>query len=270
VTPAAKAPPLSLEQAAQLLARIAPLDDAILIGGQAVNFWATQYLARVPELLERGPYASKDIDLCADLDFVKKCARRLGDNAKARIAGLDDVPINLGAVRFVDGDGFERQIDFLGEPAGVPLAELVERAANVTLVVDGKDVRFRVMHQLHSLRSRAYNVAYIDGYQSEHGLNQLRAAIICARQYVADLIADQEFVRARNANEDIFNIARWKSGPRVFAQHGIEILKALVIDPALDPKFVTKRYPVMLGQIAAAYKKAVEAQKKRAARRKTK
>jgi hypothetical protein len=267
---AAKPPPLTLEQTVQLLARIAPLDDVVLIGGQAVNFWAVQYLARVPELLERGPYASKDIDLCADLDFVKKCARRLGGNATARLAGFDDVPINIGAVRFVDGDGFERQIDFLGEPAGVPLAELLEQAANVTLVVDGCDVRFRVMHQLHSLRSRAYNVAYIDGYQSERALNQLRAAIICARQYVVDLIASGNLVRARDSNEEIFDIARWKAGPRVFAEHGIDVLKALVVDPALDPKFLTKRYPAMLGQIAGAYKKAVDAQKKKAPRRKAK
>jgi hypothetical protein len=47
------------QQTAQVLARLADLKhEIVLVGGQAVNFWANYYEKRVPELADGAPYTS--------------------------------------------------------------------------------------------------------------------------------------------------------------------------------------------------------------------
>jgi len=44
----------------------------ILIGGQAVNYWATRYRNEEPKLERWAPFTSKDIDFCGNRDDVKR------------------------------------------------------------------------------------------------------------------------------------------------------------------------------------------------------
>jgi len=72
-----------------ILARLADLDrDLVLVGGQAVNFWAFAYEGRVPALARAGPFASRDVDFCGDRRTVRLCAQRLG--GRALVSTLDD------------------------------------------------------------------------------------------------------------------------------------------------------------------------------------
>ena len=58
---------LSYVDVRPVLAKIADLErDLVLVGGQAVNFWASYYERRVPELAREAPFTSKDIDFCGD------------------------------------------------------------------------------------------------------------------------------------------------------------------------------------------------------------
>jgi hypothetical protein len=92
-----------------VLAKLAVLErELVLVGGQAVNFWAAHYENRVPELAIEAPFASKDIDFCGDAQAVRICAERLG--GKARIATFDDATPNSGTVAFVDAAGVTRTL----------------------------------------------------------------------------------------------------------------------------------------------------------------
>jgi hypothetical protein len=238
----------------------------VLIGGQAINFWATYYQERDPQLLAGAPYTSKDVDFCGSHAAVTECALRLG--GKAKLATLDDMNTpNTGVVMFVDDDGWPRRIDFLSAPAGVDLTDLVEQSVEATVASDdGMDVTFRVMHPLHCLRSRAYNVAFLEGYGTEHAKRQLRAAIVCARQYVLGLIAGGDLVRARDANEEIFDIAYWHTGRKVYAQHGINIFSAVEPHPSLDPRFLSERFPRMRSNVDRMYARTVALMERRRTR----
>jgi hypothetical protein len=68
-------PPLTEKEARDLLRSLAGV-DVILVGGQAINVWATRYLARAAELESEGPFTSKDVDLWGDRKAVRECARR--------------------------------------------------------------------------------------------------------------------------------------------------------------------------------------------------
>ena len=50
-----------------ILAKVGDLGrDLVLVGGQAVNFWAHVYEHRVPTVARDAPFTSKDIDFCGD------------------------------------------------------------------------------------------------------------------------------------------------------------------------------------------------------------
>ena len=52
--------------------------DLILVGGQAINMWATYYVSRVPQLAEYLPFASADLDLYGGKVEAIACQKVLG------------------------------------------------------------------------------------------------------------------------------------------------------------------------------------------------
>jgi hypothetical protein len=98
------------------------------------------------------------------------------------------------------------------------------------------------MNPVLCLKSRAHNVAYLPGYQTEHAKNQLRAAIICAKQFAFDQLASEPR-KTRDCNEAFFDIAQYGAGVEVFAVHGIDVLEALVDAPGMPERFYTDRLP---------------------------
>ena len=49
----------------------------VLVGGQAVNYWAERYLAKEPELQLHTPFTSGDIDFRGDHEDVRYIAGQL-------------------------------------------------------------------------------------------------------------------------------------------------------------------------------------------------
>lgn len=257
-------PPLTYEQTTRVLKRLADLEhEIVLVGGQAVNFWANYYESKVPELSANAPYTSKDIDFFGPHAAVTECAKRLG--GKARVATIDDMGTpNTGIVLFVDDDKHERQIDFLGEVAGVERTHETSIRAFV-LDDEGNSVAaFRVMHPLLSLRSRAYNVAFLDGYQTEHAKNQLRAAIVCAREFTREMLAIDPHT-AQRFNQEIVKIASYKAGPIVYVRYGIDVLEALIDEPGFPERFYSYYLPHARDWVRRQREKAFAAEERASA-----
>ena len=127
--------PLSYRDVETMLIRLGDSTSGIvLVGGQAVNFWAEHYLARAPELGAHGPYASKDIDFCGTRAAVVECARRLGGRALLP-TDFDPTP-SSGQVVFMDDTGTERVIDFLVQPFGLDAADVLRTSLPVEVLDD--------------------------------------------------------------------------------------------------------------------------------------
>jgi hypothetical protein len=227
-----------------VLRKLANLEHPIvLVGGQAVNFWADFYEREAPGLADQAPFMSKDIDFLGSADAVRECAKRLGGTAK--LATLDDMNTpSTGVVLFVDENNHTRQIDFLGSVAGLADAEVIETAAPAMLDDEqGAPIAsFLVMNPVLCLKSRAYNVAHLPGYQTTHAKNQLRAAILCAKQFATDLLASDPR-ETLACNEVFLDLARYGAGIEAFAAHGIDVLEALVLAPGMPEKFYSQRLP---------------------------
>ena len=78
----------------------------------------------------------------------------------------------------------------------------------------------------------------------------MRAAILCAREYVRDQVNAGALRKALNANERIFKIATSRAGVLICIRHGIDVFAAVFAEDGLSAAFYAKRLPQMKATIA--------------------
>ena len=154
----AEKPPLRPEEVRRILRDLRPLSEErriILVGGQAVAFWAVFF--------EMAGDAEEELFTSSDIDFegAPRSARRAGKllGGEVRIATIDDHTPNTGIVIFKDGDGEDRQVDFISAPYGLDSRDVRDSALKLTIPdAAGSDVPVWVMHPERCMESRVYNV----------------------------------------------------------------------------------------------------------------
>jgi hypothetical protein len=265
---------LNLEATEDILHRMGDLSSkVVLVGGQAVNYWAERYQAQDEDLRARAPYTSKDIDFCGTRKDVEECARRLG--GRALVPTDEHQATNSGAVIFRDVSGAERQIDFLIAPFGLDALD-TDDTAIPALIRGDKSLAFRVMHAERCLESRVHNFVGLEQYFNSHGAKQLAASIICARRFSAEILSDdrlEERKRVRAAlglNERIFELCVGRRGlelyRRVMLREGptesfdktaLDPFLAILQSPSLPDAFARERFPRMVEVLSRARKKCL-------------
>ncbi len=252
---AERPPPLAFADVKPILRRLERIaGSVVLVGGQAVNVWAEIYAPRVPAIDREAPFTSKDIDFCGDVRAVRICADRLGGTS--RTASMDDHTPNTGVVTFIDDLGVRRTIDFLDAPLGLR-AEEVRRLAIPAEILDaaGKPAGppFLIMHPVQVMESRVHNAMTLPGYDSPAALKQLRLSVICAREFIRDMVASDRIRVALTLNERILTFClKDRDGRLVDARHGVDPFDAVVgDDQRLPARFRETRYPQMQRELAA-------------------
>lgn len=219
----------------------------VLVGGQAINIWANLYLSRIEALRAEGPFTSKDVDFLGDKGAVKECARRLNlgkaffDTPFAR-----EAPINSGVVQYVDDAGVPRRIDFLETLLGVNERDVRKTAARID--IGGQPIS--VMHPVLCIQGRGPLILHL-GRKDELTLKQLRAAILCSREFLGDLVSAQKAREVYGWNEHLFSYALSSEGIEIYKRYRIDVFKAVLVDDRLDEKFRRLRYPQMRKQVQA-------------------
>jgi hypothetical protein len=242
-----------------ILAKLGDLErELVLVGGQAVNFWVSVYRDRVPALARAGPFVSKDIDFCGDQRAVRVCAQRLGGTAY--LATFDDATPNTGTVVFVDDAGVKRTLDILSAPFGLNAKDVRETALVAEVVDDAgapTGVRFYAMHPVLSMEGRVHNVIGLpDHYDTTQGRKQLRASIMCAHEFMRDIldgrfdVPDRERT-VRKLNERIFRFCtRDHDAKELYRATGIDPARAIIDHPQLDATFRERRLTQMRERLA--------------------
>ena len=177
-----------------VLAKVADLGrELVLVGGQAVNFWASTTSAAFPSSPSvRHSPARTSTSAATNRPFLR-CAERLG--GKARLATLDDATPNSGTIVFGDDAGVKRTLDVVSAPFGLDAKEVHATALPVQILDDAgavTGVSFFVMHPLLSMESRVHNVVGLAAsYDTEQGRKQLRISILCAHEFLRDVLDRQ-------------------------------------------------------------------------------
>jgi hypothetical protein len=244
---------LSYLDTERLLLRLGDAAERLLVvGGQALNFWATSYQDRAKGLTAEAPFTSKDVDVCAPRSEVEELARRLG--GEARVAGFDDATPNAGTVVYRDEQGTERTLDVMATLVGLKPADVQKTSVRIEYeTTQGVHVRFRVMHPVVMMESRVHNVVELAKYRTGHGLSQARASVLCAREYLREMLGQDDpgnRARVRRWDERIFRFrTKTQAGKRIALDYGIDVFDAVVVDPRMGDKFLTVRHPQMAAHV---------------------
>lgn len=230
---------LTLQQVEVALRQLGEL-DVVLIGGQAVQFWCREY-SHAPELVN-DVFTSKDVDFQGTKDALIQAAFRL--DAEPRIADMRALPM-LGIVEFDAGDGEDPfAIDFLLHPTGL-VADVVLRGA-IKREADGFSVL--VMHPLHCLISRLENVHQAPHkYDNPHGLKQLKAAIVCVREYIR-AEAQADIAASEATAKDVAKICESVSAISIWRTRQIDATSAIPTT-GLSATFYEHKLPRLLARI---------------------
>jgi hypothetical protein len=242
--PEAEQPPLPREDAFLVFDSVAGT-HAVLVGGQAVAFWADRYRAQIPELVEDPTvFVSSDVDFLGGKEDARACSIVLGGQVYLQDAPFDSIPINAAQVVFVDSIGETRKIDFLINLCGTKRADEIVARAVLAEIEEGRGIQ--IMDPITCLRTRLANISRLGlGRTDAKSLQQARVAVWAAREWLRDAaMLDQK--EAKKAIEALFAYALHHDHAQEAALvHGIEAFDAITPDPRLPERFHSIRFPQM-------------------------
>src|SRR5882672_6008934 len=117
--------PLTPQEVQVILSICSP--RGVLVGGQALAFWADHLQVKRPANLVSGVTA--DADFIGDAALAKSLGKRLGWNTW--IPSLDDATPQTGKVTHRLESGNVKQVDFLSGVVGLTTKDLVRRAVDM-------------------------------------------------------------------------------------------------------------------------------------------
>lgn len=156
---------------------------AVLVGGQAVYFWAMRYRQRRSELDQYMPYTSQDADYLADESSARKLAEMLHCKfvrapQKGGMLGLSlgHIPMNNGV-----------DVEILGRVNGVMEAK-IHRAA---LHLEWRGKTMHVIHPIQLYIAKGHNLIDLDQSDRQDGKHFAIMQLVL-REFLAEIAANTE------------------------------------------------------------------------------
>jgi hypothetical protein len=238
--------PLTPEDVRQILRICAP--RALLVGGQALAFWADHFQVERPTTLVSG--VTSDADFIGDSALAKDLGRHLG--WRVWIPALDDSTPQTGKVTQRTKGGGVKQVDFLSGVAGLTTKDLVRRAIEMEIPEIGA---LRVLHPIDVLDSRIQNLHLLPEKRTEAGIAQARLAVDVARAYIRREVGTRGERVGLKLLERVAEIASDIAAVRVFVLYGIDPLEAV---PLADFRTTSALHKVRWPQIVARVRESRE------------
>jgi hypothetical protein len=215
---------------------------ALLVGGQALAFWAQHY--------QITPLGVLSVNVTSDADFVgtAQVARDLSQTLKPLgwrywQPSVDDAtPQTAKLSKHIEGQGI-KQIDFLGSIVGLKTEGIQQRAVVLNLA-DG--TRIRVLHPLDVLESRLKNLAQLPSKRNPEGIAQAHLAIDVGRSFLEQLLSAEPARQLLDAIERVVRMAQEKSLEAVFHNYRLDLLRAIPADQVPSKEFRQRRWPQIL------------------------
>lgn len=191
----------------------------VLIGGQAVNFWAERYLEDEPALRKFAPFTSRDIDYFggkADVEYMAGQLKRkpVYPYWRAMTALAGTIPLQLEA--------HDTVIEVVRLVPGVD-AERVEKSALPSSFLGHE---LRVIFPVHLLICKAHLARTIDQINRQDVFH-LKVMLLCVRSFLAESLQQVEAgaITVRdwlNIVKDLLAFTESDLGRNVARQHDID------------------------------------------------
>ncbi|NJK90677.1 MAG: hypothetical protein HC904_01900 [Blastochloris sp.] len=227
----------------------------IVVGGQAVNFWANKYHRTEKELLQFRPYTSEDVDFYGLKKEAISVAQALGVEIQVpRKSAASPVSASF---EVTGPGGTKMPVHFLHNLCGLK-NELVADSA-----IEGvwKNKRIRVTNPIVALKGKIaclHQLSQKDRQDEKH----VRMLIPCVRGFLKELcgIVDsgrsQEARRLLQTIEKLTDMLAAPDGKAVAKKYRIDFSGVLPVEELKKiknsklEKFLSTRYPQILKQIS--------------------
>jgi hypothetical protein len=213
--------PLTPEDVQKILSICSP--RGLLVGGQALAFWADHLRVERPANLVSGVTA--DADFIGDSLLAKDLGKSLG--WQTWIPALDDATPQTGKVTHRTKTGRVKQVDFLSGVVGLTSKDLARRAVEMEVPDIGL---LRVIHPIDVLDSRIQNLHLLPEKRTDAGIAQARLAVDVAREFIRQEVATRGERVGLKLLERIADIAADIAAVRVFLLYDIDPLKAVPLE----------------------------------------
>ena len=228
--------------------------EPLLVGGQALAFWAVWFKIETP--------AELGDKVTTDADFVgsSKNARALNKHLHWTMwtPSLDDsTPQTAKLTKRVDSNGV-KQIDFLHSIVGLDTKEIRKRAVEIKLQPSSN---ISVLHPVDVLTSRLKNLQHLREKQNEIGVAQAHLAIKITASFLRTLITAPHRRELLRWVEHIAEVALDKSLGNTLDRYELDPFRSIPDGEIEVAEFQAKRWP----QLLAAARLAREARKQRIA-----
>jgi hypothetical protein len=228
--------------------------EPLLVGGQALAFWALWFKIESPA--ELGDKVTTDADFIGSITNARALNKQL--HWTMWTPSLEDAtPQTAKLTKRVDNNGV-KQIDFLHSIVGLDTKEIRKRAVFIHLPPTAK---ISILHPIDVLTSRLKNLQHLPEKQNEIGVAQAHLAITIATAFLDTLLVPSQRRELLMWVEHIAEIALDKSLGSTLDQYGLDPLTSIPAEKIEVPEFKAKRWP----QILEASKSAREARAKKAA-----
>jgi hypothetical protein len=223
--------PLSPEDVQKILSVCSP--RGLLVGGQALAFWADHLQVERPANLVSGVTA--DADFIGDSVLAKDLGKRLG--WQVWIPTLDDATPQTGKVTHRTKTGV-KQVNFLSGVVGLTTKDLARRAIEMEVPEIG---HLRVIHPIDVLDSRIQNLHLLPGKRTAAGIAQARLAVDVARAFIRQEVVTRGERAGLKLLERLADIASDIAAVRVFLLYAIDPLAAAPLEDFRTTSTLHKR-----------------------------
>jgi hypothetical protein len=221
--------------------------DLVLVGGQALAFWARYYSIEPPADLV--PYVTLDVDFLGGAVDARTFAAGL-PAARVYIASIDDHTPSSARVVSNNVLGKPLEVDFLHSLAGLSERDVRNSALSLDAA---RGASIRIMHPLHCLESRIVNLALLPHKRDRFGIAQARLAVAVLHAHLQAILEGKDGNRrALKMVERIGELALTEPGKRCFLQYQIDVLESIPVQSIASAQFKNRRWPQITGQVAAA------------------
>jgi hypothetical protein len=252
---------LSFGDVLAVIERVPDLAGIVLVGGQALNFWAERLGIATPD--SQGPYGPA---LSDDIDFLGPAAAALAFGealgGEVAVAGMDDAHSPNTALVTLDIEGEAHLIDFLGAMKGFSARELerVRQWAVPLRMPRGSPRPLYVMHPVHCLEAQLENIYgralnRRDDPGGERYVGRVHLAIEACRRIGERYLSDAQTRSALRLAEKVHELSLLPSAMRARFQDQVYVERGIPDGPQMPADFREKRLPQLQGHLDRLVKK---------------
>jgi hypothetical protein len=249
---------LSFADVLAVVEKVPDLSGIVLVGGQALNFWAeTLGIATADTAGLYGPALSDDIDFLGSARAALAFGAATG--GKVAVAGWESAQSPNTALVTLDIDGESHLIDFLSSMKGFSPEELERvRSWAVPLKLGREAPRpMSVMHPVHCLEAQLENVY-------GHGLNRraepggdryvgrVRLAVEACRRITLKHAEQGDARSALKVAEKVHDLSLLPAAMRARVEDELRIESGIADTQAMPVEFLAKRLPQLRRELERA------------------